>query len=73
MQKIAKIYGTRTGYMITTTPCDQALKIAREIARQRSYPVIVEDHDKRKVYKVTPGGHKSPPPKCWHEPNWDLI
>jgi len=73
MQKVARIYGTKTGYMIVTVSCDQAMKIARNFARERNYAVVVEDYGIRKVYKVTPGGHKSPPPKDWKEPNWDSM
>jgi len=71
MQNIAKIYGTKTGYLITSVACDQAMKTAREIARERGYSVVVADYGTKEIYRITPNGHKWRPPKDWKEPDWD--
>ena len=59
-----KIYNIRTGYVITCVQAgDDTIRVAREIARERGHAVIVEGVTGK--YKITPNGHKSPPPKWW--------
>jgi len=70
MNKNARIYDFKTGYLITeglqsAILSDQAIKIAREIAREQDYSVIVEDHGTKEIYRITPSGRKWRPPKWW--------
>jgi len=70
MNKNATIYDFKTGYTITeglqsAILSDQAIKTAREIAREQNYSVIVEDFGTREVYRITPNGHKWRVPKWW--------
>lgn len=77
MKRTAWIFDYKTGYLIadglqSATISDEAIKTAREIARERGYSVIVEDYGTRQLYRVTPRGRKWPAPGWWQEPDWDF-
>jgi hypothetical protein len=66
----AAIFDMKTGYWITqglqsSARCDEAIRTARNIARERKKSVIVEDYGTGECYRITPGGYRWRAPRGW--------
>jgi len=69
------IYDRYTGETITDgvqsqAVCNDTIRTARMIAKERGRSVIVEDRGTRECYRVTPSGRKWRAPPGW-TPEWD--
>lgn len=67
---VATIYNASTGDTIadglqSSIVCDQAINMARQIARARRKSVVVEDRPANQTYRITPAGNRIRPPKYW--------
>jgi hypothetical protein len=70
------IYDFAEGYTITDglqsdAVCDEAIRAAREIARESGCSVVVEDRGTEEFYRVTPKGKILPVPSGWGKPSWE--
>lgn len=70
------LYRMSSGYVITDgvnsgVVSNQAINMAREIARDIKGSVIVEDRGCELVYRVTPAGHVWRAPQWWGPPEWE--